>query len=95
MSVLSGDFVSVASGDVVSVLSGGVLDGAFDVPEDTFVPRILPLDEWLTEVLALFSDTLGLILHTPLLRFFAVFGLFCVIIGLCLYLVRTGKALSR
>lgn len=93
--------MSVLSGDVVSVLSGDILDGALDVPEvpavpeDTFVPRILPLDEWLTEVLGLFSDTLRLILHTPLLRFFAVFGLFCVVIGLCLYLVRTGRALAR
>lgn len=87
--------MSVLSGDVVSVLSGDILDGALDVPEDVFEPLILPLDEWLTEVLGLFADTLGLILHTPLLRFFAVFGLFCVIIGLCLYLVRTGKALSR
>lgn len=77
------------------MLSGDVLDGALDVSEDVFEPLILPLDEWLAEVLGLFADTLGLILQTPVLRFFAVFGLFCVIIGLCLYLVRTGKALSR
>ena len=60
--------------------------------EGTFEPLILPLGEWLDEVVNLFSDTLGLIMSSPVLRFFAVFGVFLVVWWLALRLISAGKA---
>ena len=57
-----------------------------------FEPLILPLGEWLDEVVNLFSDTLGLIMSSPALSFFAVFGVFLVVWWLALRLISAGKA---
>ena len=51
--------------------------------------------EWLSRTLDLFSMSLRFVMSQPLLRFFAVFGVFWVSAMLCLYLLRTGKAISR
>ena len=56
--------------------------------ESGFEPLILSLGEWLDEVLNLFSDTLGQIMSSPALSFFAAFGVFLV----ALRLISAGKA---
>ena len=55
----------------------------------------MSLGEWLTRSLGVFSDTLAFVMDTPLLRFFAVFGVMWVVFSLLAYMVRSGKALSR
>lgn len=59
--------------------------------ESGFEPLILPLGEWLNEVLNLFSDTLGQIMSSPALSFFAVFGVFLVAWALALRFISAGK----
>ena len=63
--------------------------------EPEFEPLILGLSDWLSAVADLFADVLGLILSTPVLRFFAVFGVFLSAFGLAWYFVRTGKTLAH
>ena len=80
--------------DVVSEVAEMLEEAALEeLPE--FEPLILPLNEYLSRCLDVFSDTFGVILYTPVLRFFAVVGLVCVTVGLCCYLLRTCKQLSR
>ena len=55
----------------------------------------LTFSEWLSRTLDLFSEILRFVMGQPLLRFFAVFGVFWVAVMLCLYLLRTGRALAR
>ena len=79
--------------DVISEVAEMLGEAALEeLPE--FEPFILPLNEYLSRCLDVFSDTLGVILHTPILRFFAVVGLVCVAVGLCRYLISTGRQLS-
>lgn len=59
--------------------------------ESGFEPLILSLGEWLNEVLDIFSDTLTQIMSSPVLRFFAVFGVFLVAWWLALRLISAGK----
>lgn len=80
-----GDVAEVAE-DVAELLEENLPEWMIDAP---------PFSEWLPRTLDLFSMILGFIMDTPLLRFFAVFGAFWVALTLCLYLLRTGKALSR
>lgn len=79
--------------DILDPVADELID-ALEPLEPAFEPLILPLDDWLTRALGLFASTLGAILDTPVLRFLAVFGVFCVAVGLCQRLIRTGKALS-
>ena len=60
--------------------------------ESVFEPRILPLGEWLNEVLDLFSDTLGQVMSSSVLRFFAVFGVFLVTWYLARRFLSAAKA---
>lgn len=60
--------------------------------ESGFEPLILSLGEWLDEVLNLFFDTLGLIMSSPALSFFAAFGVFLVAWWLALRFISAGKA---
>ena len=60
--------------------------------ESGFEPLILSLGEWLDEVLNLFSDTLGLIMSSPALSFFAACGVFLVAWALALRFISAGKA---
>lgn len=53
------------------------------------------MNEYLSGVLDLFSDTLSFIMGVDVLAFFAVFGLFLTAFGLMFLLIRTGKTLSR
>ena len=78
--------------DVVAEVAEEVAEEAEVIEE--YVAQV-PFSEWLPRTLDLFSDTLRFIMREPLLRFFAVFGVFWVAVLLCLYLLRTGKSLSR
>lgn len=49
------------------------------------------LDSFLYECIGLFSDTLNVCLAVPVLRFFAVFGLFLAVVNLVAYVVRSGR----
>lgn len=49
------------------------------------------LDSFLDECLGLFNDTLNACLAVPVLRFFAVFGLFLAVVNLVAYVVRSGR----
>lgn len=60
--------------------------------ESGFEPLILSFGEWLDEVLNLFSDTLGQIMSSPALSFFAAFGVFLVAWWLALRFISAGKA---
>ena len=81
----------------VEEVLGELLEPVEEVLEDVaelqggFEPLILSLGEWLNEVLNLFSDTLGQIMSSPVLRFFAVFGVFLVAWWLALRLISAGK----
>ena len=81
-----GDVAQVAE-DVAELFEGDVLpEWMIDAP---------PFSEWLSRTLDLFFMILGFIMDNPLLRLFAVFGAFWVAVTLCLYLLRTGRRLSR
>ena len=89
---------------VAVVLIEAIPDAVSDVAEiaedvaglqGEFQPVVLSLNEWLSAVLDLFSDTLSLIMGVDVLAFFAVFGLFLIGFGLAFLLIRTGKTLSR
>lgn len=72
-------------------------DAVPDVAElqGEFQPVVLSLNQWLSAVLDLFSDTLSFIMSVDVLAFFAVFGLFLTAFGLAFYLIKAGKTLSR
>ena len=63
--------------------------------EAEFQPLILSVDEYLSEVVGLFADTLSLVASTPILRFFAVFAVFLAVFGLALRFIGAGKILAR
>ena len=81
----------------VEEVLGEFLEPVQEVLEDVaglqsgFEPLILSFGEWLNEVLDLFSDTLGQIMSSPALSFFAAFGVFLVAWWLAMRLISAGK----
>ena len=63
--------------------------------QSVFEPLVLSLDEYLARVLGLFGATLGAVMDTPPLQFFAAFGLMWVALSLTAYLVRSGRSLAK
>ena len=55
----------------------------------------LTFSEWFNGTLGLFVMVLDFIMDTPLLRFFAAFGVLWVCMFLCFRLLRTGRTLAR
>lgn len=76
-----------------------VVEEVAELLEEAILPEWMieppPFSEWLSGTLDLFSMILGFIMDNPLLRLFAVFGVFWVAVTLCLYLLRAGRRLSR